>query len=278
MVGRIRTLVATLAAALTSSAASAAEGPPLSLWRLDCGRVGVPDIGFLSDTFAFSGPKEVAVSCYLIRHGDRYLLWDAGLPLSRLSGERTPAGGLVRQGRSIADQLKELGLTPDAVGIVALSHYHSDHAGQAAGFPKATLMIGAEDMAVVRSDRKAFNLEREPFAPWTRDAGKVDLVEGDRDVFGDGRVVMLATPGHTPGHHSLLVRLSSGPLILTGDLWHFAEQKPINGVPTINTSRAETLASMDRIGKAAANLGAAVVIGHEPDDIAKLPAFPAPAR
>lgn len=278
MAGRNRTLFAALACALAPSAGLAAEPAALSLWRLDCGRVAVPDVSFLSDTFAFSGPKEVAVSCYLIRHGDRYLLWDAGLPLSRLTGERTPAGGLVRQGRSIADQLEDLGLSPAAIGVVALSHYHSDHAGQAAAFPDATLMIGAEDMAVIRSDQAAFNLERDQFGPWTRGGGKVDLVTGDRDVFGDGRVVMLATPGHTPGHHSLLVRLASGPVLLSGDLWHFAGQVPINGVPAVNTSRAETLASMDRIGKAAANLKATVVLGHEPADVGKLPAFPAAAH
>lgn len=273
-----RALLAGLAAALTASAAPAAAPARLSLWRLDCGQVAVPDIGFLSDTFAFSGPKTVAVSCYLIRHGERLLLWDAGLPLSRLSGERTPAGGLVRQSRSLADQLRDIGVSPDQVERVALSHYHSDHAGQAAGFPKATLLIGAEDLAVVRADTPAFNLERGQFAPWTRDAGKVDPVSGDRDLFGDGRVMMLATPGHTPGHHSLLVRLESGPVILTGDLWHFPEQVAINGVPAVNTSRAETLASMDRIGKAAANLRAVVIIGHAPADIAKLPAFPAAAN
>lgn len=270
--------LALTAAALLVSGPGLTSEPALSLWRLDCGRVAVPDVGFLSDTFAFSGPKEVAVSCYLVRDGDRYLLWDAGLPLSRLTGERTPAGGLVRQGRSIADQLAELGLKPADVKIVALSHYHSDHAGQAASLPAATLMIGAEDLAVVRSDAAAFNLERAQFEPWTTGGGKVDAVSGDRDVFGDGKVVMLATPGHTPGHHSLLVRLASGPVILSGDLWHFAGQVPINGVPAINTSRTETLASEDRITRAAANLRARVILGHEPADIGKLPAFPKAAR
>jgi N-acyl homoserine lactone hydrolase len=278
MGARIRTWLIAVTCALSAPAANTAEPGPLTLWRLDCGSVAVPDIGFLSDTYAFRGPKDVAVSCYLIRHGDRLLLWDAGLPLARLSGERTPAGGLVRQSRPLTAQLADLGLTPDAVEIVALSHYHSDHAGQAASFPKATLMIGAPDLAAIRSGATAFNLEPEQFTHWVREGGKVDAVTGDRDIYGDGSVVMLSTPGHTPGHHSLLVRLSSGPVILSGDLWHFAEQIAIDGVPAINTSRAETLASMERIRRAAANLKAKVILGHEPADIAMLPAFPAAAR
>ena len=256
------------------------EPPPLQLWRLDCGSVEVPDLDFLSDSFAFSGKaKTVSVSCYLIRDGDRYLLWDAGLPLSRLGVGRTSVGGgRARLARSIVDQLSDLGLVPAEIAMVGLSHYHSDHSGQAASFPAATLLIGAEDIAVVWGSATAFNLSRDEFAPWMKGGGKVDEVSGDRDVFGDGRVLMLATPGHTPGHHSLLVRLTSGPIILTGDLWHFTEQRAESGVPKINTNRADTLASMDRIEKVARALNARIVIGHEPGDIGILPAFPRFAR
>jgi glyoxylase-like metal-dependent hydrolase (beta-lactamase superfamily II) len=263
--------VAGLLAAALAWPAAAAE--PVTLRRLDCGVVDIPDLDFLSDTFVFSGRgKTVVVSCYLIRHGETWLLWDAGLPLSRLgAGQRSVGGGNARLARSMVDQLADLGLKPEQISTLALSHYHADHAGQAASFPKARLLIGAADWATVRGDETAFNLDRSQFAPWTATppSGEVDLVSGDRDVFGDGSVVMLATPGHTPGHHSLLLRLASGPVILTGDLWHFAEQVPIDGVPKINTSRADTLASMDRIRRTAHALGATVVIGHEPGDIGK---------
>jgi N-acyl homoserine lactone hydrolase len=269
---------ALLVAALAGTAAWPQSPPPtpISLWRLDCGSVDVPDLDFLSDTFAFSGQsKTVAVSCYLIRHGDRYMLWDSGLPLSRLgAGQRSVGGGQARLTRPLVEQLADLKLTPSAISILALSHYHADHAGQAASFPLATLMIGAEDWTVVGAATAPFNLDRGQFAPWITGGGKVDPVSGDRDVFGDGSVILLATPGHTPGHHSLMVRLRTGPVLLSGDLWHFAEQMPINGVPKINTSRADTLASMDRVRRIAANLNAVIILGHEPADIAKLPAFP----
>jgi N-acyl homoserine lactone hydrolase len=97
----------------------------------------------------------------------------------------------------------------------------------------------------------------------------------DKDVFGDGTVLMLATPGH----HSLLVRLrETGAMLLTGDLAHFRENYETFGVPPFNTGRAETLASLDRFRKIAANLNATVIIQHDGRDIEKLPAFPAAAK
>ncbi|WP_241127089.1 N-acyl homoserine lactonase family protein [Novosphingobium terrae] len=263
-----RGLAAALLMGLAGSA-PAAEPATVTLERLDCGTVFVPDLDFLSDSFRFSGQSRmVAVSCYLIREGARWFLWDTGLPLSRLgAGKLSVGGGKAQLRRSLIDQLKDRGIDPHTITLVGLSHDHSDHSGQAASFPWATLMIGAEDMAVVRGTGAAFNLDRAEFAPWTQGGGKVDEVTGDRDVFGDGKVIMLATPGHTPGHHSLLVRLASGPVILTGDLWHFREQREVHGVPKINTSRAETLASMDRIEQVAANLHARMVIGHEMRDV-----------
>ena len=275
----IRVAVAALLAVLLTPPALAAA-PPIELWRLDCGTVDIPDLDFLSDDFTFAGrAKTVTVSCYLIRHGETYMLWDTGLPLSRLgAGQRSVGGGQARLRRSIVDQLGDLGIAPDAVTIVALSHYHADHSGQAAMFPKARLLIGAEDMAVVRGAAPAFNLQRDDFAPWSRQGGTVQEVTGDLDMFGDGQVQMLAAPGHTPGHHVLLVRLRSGAVLLTADLWHFREQQPIDGVPRINTSRAETLASMARLKRVAANLHARTILAHEPRDISKLPAFPEGAR
>jgi len=98
-------------------------------------------------------------------------------------------------------------------------------------------------------------------------------------VFGDGTVVVLRTPGHTPGHSSLLVKLKEkGPVILIGDLAHFRENYESNGVPWFNFDRAQTLASIERVKKLAQNLNATVIIQHDTRDIGKLPAFPAAAR
>lgn len=258
----------------------AAAKPDVELWRLDCGTVFIPDIDFLSDSFAFSGQsRSVVVSCYLIRHDDQYVLWDSGLPLSRLGeGKISVGGGKAQLKRSLIDQLAQIGLAPAQISRVVLSHIHSDHSGQAASFPQATLTLAAADMALVRGSSPVFNLDRREYIPWLNGGGKVDEVTGDRDLFADGSIQMLATPGHTPGHHSLLVKLASGNVLLTGDLWHFRAQMPIEGVPKINTSRAETLASMARIRQVARNLKARIIIGHDAADVAKLPTFPRSAR
>jgi len=104
----------------------------------------------------------------------------------------------------------------------------------------------------------------------------VEPLTGDRrDVFGDGRVMMINLPGHTPGHHGLLVKLEKkGYVLLTGDVTHFHENYRTDGVPTWNTDRADSLASLDRFKKIAANLEATVIIQHDPRDIEKLPVFP----
>ena len=93
------------------------------------------------------------------------------------------------------------------------------------------------------------------------------------------RVRVIPTPGHTPGHHSLLVRLKDkGNVLLSGDVVHFQENYDGNGVPTFNTDRADSLASIDRFRKIAANLKATVIIQHDARDVGKLPAFPAAAK
>jgi glyoxylase-like metal-dependent hydrolase (beta-lactamase superfamily II) len=89
---------------------------------------------------------------------------------------------------------------------------------------------------------------------------------------------MLDLPGHTPGHYALLVRLASGPVLLSGDLYHFTEQVANRGVPPFNHDRADTLASMDRYDRIAKNLKAKTIIQHEPADIIKLPPFPKAAQ
>jgi len=100
----------------------------------------------------------------------------------------------------------------------------------------------------------------------------------DVDIFGDGSVLTLHLPGHTPDHMALLVNLRSGPVMLTGDLYHSTEAREKRGVPPFNSSREQTLASMDKFEAKAKETGAKVIIQHEPADISKLPAFPKAAE
>lgn len=270
---RARVLLAAIALCGAGSAAQAAD---VSLARLDCGREPAPvSVASFSDTFEHQGLKlPLVYSCYLVRHGDRYLIWDTGNALD--GSPRAPKVSLV-------EQLARIGVAPDAIEFVGISHHHGDHTGQLASFPKATLLIGQGDWDDVRPPKpplggnvQAHEARRAPFVPWTLGDGKVEPLTRDRhDVFGDGSVVMLNLPGHTPGHHALLVKLAKkGNVLLTGDVTHFHENYRSDGVPTWNTSRADSIASLDRFRKAAKNLKASVIIQHDPRDVAKLPAFP----
>ena len=251
----------------------------LSLWRLDCGDFEFHDYNrFFSDTSEYaSGSKRLVGSCYLIRHGDTYMLWDAGIPGAIASQPmRNPVLNADLRSR-IVDQLARINVRPDQVTILGLSHYHFDHTGQAADFAHARLIMGAGDLAALRGNAPGVP-RGDALAPWLREGASVTEARGDVDVFEDGSVVMLNLPGHTPGHYALLVRLASGPVMLTGDLYHFTEQVERRGLPPFNTSRAETLASMDRFDRLARNLRARVIIQHEPADVGKLPAFPEAAH
>ena len=251
----------------------AQASPTVTLTRLECGTNAAPTEVSLrfSDSYAFSGLKvQLTYSCYLIRHGDDYLVWDTGFPMG--AGPTAPK-------TSITDLLAQLKVAPAQVKFVAISHYHGDHVGQVGTLPQATLLIGKGDWDALNDPKSAAASGAANFAPWIKNGSKVEPLAADKDVFGDGSVVVLNTPGHTPGHHSLLVRLKDmGNVLITGDVAHFAENLETNGVPTFNTDRAASLASMDRFKQIAKNLKATIIIQHDQRDVAKLPAFPAAAK
>jgi N-acyl homoserine lactone hydrolase len=264
------------------SSGAAMAGSDVELWRLDCGEVIDVDLGQSSDTFAYDGRRlTFANSCYLIRHNQEYMLWDTGFSRTA-SWEST--GWAIAKGESLVAQLSHIHIKPEQISVIGISHGHPDHTGQAIYFPQARLLIGKADFEIIASE----NSDKDKLAdlsPWLTENAKVELIPddalltGDRDVFGDGSVIMLAAPGHTLGHPFLLVRMpKTGPIILSGDLWSFAEQMKSNTMEMFNVDRAKTLASMDRVLKIAANLKATIIIQHDRLDINKLPLFPSSAR
>lgn len=264
----------------TVSPLAAQTKPDLEMWRLDCGSLEISDVESFSDAHLYDGkPKTLTDSCYLIRHGDRYMLWDTGLSADLVKQPYTWTVYTMSLRRTLVDQLAQLGLNPEDIDIVGISHMHFDHVAQAKRFPGAELVIGSADADAIAAGKDE-DMTKD-LANWFGEGatGKVTRVAKDKDVFGDGSVTMIATPGHTPGHSSLLVRLPrTGPVLLTGDLYHFTEQVENRGVPQFNTNRADTLASMDRFDRTARALNAKVVIQHEQAHVALLPAFPASAK
>ncbi len=242
---------------------------PLSLWRLDCGR--------LEDNEARPSPwrrMPMPIGCYLVKHGNRYLLWDAGLSAKAI-GNRDPQ---MKLDRTLVDQLGQIGVRPDQIAFVGISHYHGDHTGQAPAFPKAKLLIGAADLAALKTAKPPIGTSPTHLKPWIEDGAPVAALTEDLDVFGDGRVVVLMTPGHTPGHSSLLVKLAGGNVLLSGDLWDGYDDALKDEMPDYNTSRADTTASRERFRRLAQKLDAVVILQHEAADVAKLPPFPEAAR
>ena len=247
--------------------ANPAPAAEVEMWRLDCGAFNGADFSWFSDTHRYDGQKrDLVVSCYLIRHGDQYLVWDTGVGEKALNGRPT-----------VLAQLAQIGVKPEQVKFVGISHRHSDHTGQALSFPGATLLIGAEDFETLKGSKDPG--DRAGLLPWLDGGAKAQMVTGDWNIFGDGSVMMLNMPGHTAGHHSLLVKLKErGWVLLSGDLFHARESYEFDQVPAFNVNRADTLASIGRFKGIATNLRATVIVQHEKLDVDKLPAFPASAR
>ena len=261
-----------------ATAAHTQEAAEIEMWRLDCGTIELSDSASFSDGHLYDGvPRTLTDSCYVIRNGDRYLLWDAGLPGALAGNSMTSGVYTVSVERTIADQLGDIGLTPEQINFVGISHYHFDHIGQLTDFAQATLLINERDMAAVTEGVDGDTTAA--FTPWLENSERATTFPRDHDVFGDGTVTMLAMPGHTPGHSALLVRLpETGNILLSGDLYHFREQIENRGVPQFNTDRADTLASFERFLQIDQALEARIVIQHDPGDVERLPAFPASAN
>ena len=262
-----------IGAGLFAGIAAPAPAAELSLARIDCGTPQAPVAvnERFSDTFAYGDKKiQFVFSCYLLKHGDEYMLWDTGHSMTAPN---------VAPKVSLVDALARIDVKPDQIKYIGISHFHADHTGQIASFPKATLLIGAREWEAITSASPPQGANVKPFEGWIKGENKVEPQPIDKDVFGDGSVIMLRTPGHTPGHSSLLVKLQQmGPVILTGDAVHFHENLETEGVPAFNYDRAQTLASLQRLKKIAENLKATIIIQHDARDIEKLPAFPAFAK
>src|SRR5216117_3426973 len=149
MLGRLSLFaVGVCAGGLVGLQAFAQSAAEVTLTRLDCGTDAAPrDIGRFSDTFAYGDRKlPFTFSCYLIKHGDEYLVWDTGfVPGSNPNAPKV----------SLVDQLKQLKLTPDQIKYVGISHYHADHTSQLPSLTKSTLLIGKGDWDAVNAPKPA---------------------------------------------------------------------------------------------------------------------------
>ena len=150
----------------------------------------------------------------------------------------------------------------DEIDFIALSHLHSDHVGAATMFNEATWLVQEPEFEAAFSPSPMFDLSLYEGLK----SNKRQILNGDFDVFGDGSVTILSAPGHTPGHQVLLLDLKAfGPLLLSGDLYHFVKSRELKSVPDFNVNAEETLESMSKIENIIATKKATLWIEHSLD-------------
>jgi len=254
------------------------------LFRLDCGHSLANDESVWTPGENVGRSIEFSSTCWLIKHGSEWLLWDTGVPESALNDPRgwstLPKLIVYHLDKSLTDQLAEIGLKPRDIGRVAISHTHGDHIGNVGLFPDSTILMQQAEHSWINSRDGPNDNVNQLMALARKLLGtpkNLQLIEGDTDVFGDGSVTLVSTPGHTPGSQSLLVHLkNSGFIILSGDVVHSQENFARNIVPALNTDKAESIASMEKIRQMIATYKATLFINHykkQTDKLKMLPAF-----
>ncbi|MEQ1618090.1 MAG: N-acyl homoserine lactonase family protein [Terricaulis sp.] len=272
-------VLAILVAALAGCGQSAERKPPeIKLYAMECGRIHVTDADAFADDGSFAEQaRDMVDPCYLIRHPDGDLLWDSGLPdlLNEQADGVTQGPFQLSMPTKLVTQLAQLDLAPGDIDFISLSHSHFDHLGNAALFASATWLVDPDERAHMFRPEARADAQFASYSALENFRQRAIEGDGDFDVFGDGSVIIVQAPGHTPGHTILRVNLlHAGPVLLTGDLWHMAESRARRTVPRFNTSREQTLASMDKAEALARATGALVVRQHVPQDFAGLPKFP----
>jgi len=275
-------MVSLAAAALLASCAQSPRVPPTGVERMyvfDCGENQTKDVSPWSPGANAGKYWEFSDHCYLIRHAKGLMLWDAGIADSIADSPEgvTRGRGAIRSivRKTLSSQLAEIGVKPEEVTHIAFSHSHGDHVGNANYFTQAKLHIQeAEYEAAFGPNAAKFGFEPSNYDKLS--SNSVLKLNGDYDVFGDGSVTILSTPGHTPGHQSLLVRLPKrGAVVLSGDLTHFEDNWVNRRVPIFNFSQEQSLKSMERIAAVLKVNKAQLWINHDKEQSAGIPKAPA---
>jgi glyoxylase-like metal-dependent hydrolase (beta-lactamase superfamily II) len=253
------------------------------LFRLDCGHSLANDESVWTPGENAGRSIEFSSTCWLMKHGSEWLLWDTGVPESAINDPRgwstLPQLIVYHLDRTVTDQLAQIGLKPRDVTHVAISHTHGDHIGNMSLFPDATVLMQRAEHSWINSGDGPNENVNQLMALARKLLGtpkNLQLIDGDTDVFGDGSVTLVSTPGHTPGHQSLLVHLkNSGFIILSGDVVHLQENFEKNRVPSLNTDKAASIASMERIRQMIATYKATLFINHDKKQTDTLKLLPA---
>jgi glyoxylase-like metal-dependent hydrolase (beta-lactamase superfamily II) len=228
------------------------------LYILNCGEGVAGDVSRWSGTDAGKS-MPMADNCYLIHHRQGWLLWDTGVTdaVAAMPNGQAPSDPRAihwYKPKTLRSELATVGVRPSEIKYLAISHTHPDHISNVEMFPQSILLV-----------QKAEYEWPDPLGVGRfKPEHPVNKLEGDYDVFGDGSVTIISTPGHTPGHQSLLVKLpKTGAIVLTGDAVHFKSNWDNRRAPSINWDKEKTLASMQRIADLLAKEKAQLWINHD---------------
>lgn len=253
------------------------DHPPksLRLYVFDCGTLDIPD------TSPYRLKKEdvattmMSAPCFLVAHPKGTLMWDTG-PVP--DGNFKPGGGpgtmrYATSTRPLKAQLAEVGYAPSDIQYLALSHFHWDHVGNANLFAGATWLVPKAERDIMFADPPSPRTEPQNFSA-LRNSKTIFITDdgnAEYDVFGDKTVVIKAAPGHSPGHQVLFLKLrKTGPVVLSGDLYHYPEERKLNKIPTTEFNADQTAASRVAIEAFLKKTGAQLWIQHDYTANAKL--------
>lgn len=259
---RMTRLALAMAALALSNPAALAQSDKTGvekLYVLNCGEGTAGDISRWTPGLNEGKAMDFVDTCYLIKHAKGWFLWDTGIAdaVAAMPNGLVPADPKAvtwRRPKTLAAQLEQLGIKPDDVKAMAVSHTHPDHTGNVELFPQSLLYV----------QKAEYDWPGANNTPRFKPSHPAELLTGDKDVFGDGSVTILSTPGHTPGHQSLLVKLpKTGAVVLSGDAVHFRDNWDNRRVPSMNVDKDQSTASMQKIADTLAKEKAQLWINHD---------------
>ena len=250
----------------------------LRLYVFDCGTIHTTTVDAYSLKKEEVGSTEMAIPCFLIAHPKGTLMWDNGDIPDRAfpPGGGPAAAGVVTQDKPLLPQLAAVGYRPADITFLAMSHYHGDHVANANAFAGSTWLVRKVERdrmfsgePIPRSDPANYNL--------LKNSKTVIIDQDEYDVFGDGTVIIKSAPGHTPGHQVLFLKLvKTGPVVLSGDLYHYPEERTLHRLPVAEFNKEQTAVSRADIEAFLKKTGAQLWIQHDflgNQKLKKAPAF-----
>jgi len=272
-------ILAVLAVALSGIAQTRKARPPQSvrLYVFDCGSLNIPDTSPYQLKKEELATSYMAVPCFLVAHPKGTLIWDVGAVPDTAFKPGTTAATLryATTVKPLQAQLAEIGYAPADITYQAFSHFHWDHIGNANLFASATWLVRKLERDIMFADPPSPRTEPANYSA-LKNSRTVMVTQPEYDVFGDGTVILKSAPGHSPDHQVLFLKLArTGPIVLSGDLYHYPEERKLNRVPTTEFDAVQTIASRAAVEAFLKKTCAALWIQHDFTANARLKKAPA---